>query len=75
MMMRSYTASVGARLSCPKSGARRPRSETSGETSGVGLRVVNCPSYHRGWIADMFCQVSNNPPTTDLPMYPRSNAP
>jgi len=35
------------------------------------LHVVNHTSYHRGFIADMFYQVPERPPTTDLPVFLR----
>ena len=38
------------------------------------LHVVNHTSYHRGFVADLFCQVPLRPPTTDLPVYLRGLA-
>ena len=35
------------------------------------LHVVNHTSYHRGFVADMFYQVPERPPTTDLPVFLR----
>ena len=35
------------------------------------LHVVNHTSYHRGFVADMFCQVPARPPVTDLTVYLR----
>ena len=35
------------------------------------LHVVNHTTYHRGFVADMFCQVPARPPLTDLPVYLR----
>jgi uncharacterized damage-inducible protein DinB len=37
----------------------------------VMLHVVNHTSYHRGFVADMFCQVPAQPPATDLPVFLR----
>jgi uncharacterized damage-inducible protein DinB len=41
------------------------------------LHIVNHTSYHRGFVGDLFYQVpgSHRPPTTDLPVYLRENAP
>lgn len=33
------------------------------------LHVVNHTSYHRGFVADLFCQVPARPPLTDLSVY------
>jgi uncharacterized damage-inducible protein DinB len=39
------------------------------------LHVVTHPSYHRGFVADLFYQVPGaRPPTTDLPVYLREGA-
>jgi uncharacterized damage-inducible protein DinB len=35
------------------------------------LHIVNHTSYHRGFVADLFCQVPARPPTTDLPVFLR----
>ena len=35
------------------------------------LHVVNHTSYHRGFVADMFCHVPSRPPVTDLTVYLR----
>ena len=35
------------------------------------LHLVNHTSYHRGFAADMFCQIPVRPPTTDLPVFLR----
>jgi len=35
------------------------------------MHVVNHTTYHRGFVADMFFQVPQRPPTTDLPVYMR----
>ena len=40
----------------------------------VMLHVVNHTSYHRGFVADLFCQVPARPPLTDLPVYLRQAA-
>ncbi len=37
--------------------------------SEVILHVVNHTSYHRGFVANLFCQVPARPPLTDLPVY------
>ena len=37
----------------------------------VVFHVVNHTSYHRGFVADMLCQVPVRPPTTDLPAFLR----
>ncbi len=37
--------------------------------SEVVLHVVNHTSYHRGFVADMFCQVPARPPLTDLSVF------
>ena len=37
------------------------------------LHVVNHTSYHRGFVADMFCQIPARPPLTDLPVFLSSN--
>jgi uncharacterized damage-inducible protein DinB len=39
----------------------------------IMLHVVNHTSYHRGFVADMFCQIPVRPPTTDLPVFLRDN--
>ncbi len=36
------------------------------------LHVVNHTTYHRGHIADMMCECSREPPTTDLPVFLKS---
>lgn len=41
----------------------------------VMLHVANHSSYHRGWVADMFYQVPQSPPVTDLPVFLRTCAP
>ena len=35
----------------------------------IVLHIVNHTTYHRGFVADLFCQVPARPPTTDLPVY------
>jgi uncharacterized damage-inducible protein DinB len=35
------------------------------------LHVVNHATYHRGFVADMFYQVTARPPATDLPVFLR----
>lgn len=35
------------------------------------LHLVNHTTYHRGFVADFFCQVPARPPTTDLTVYLR----
>jgi hypothetical protein len=35
------------------------------------LHVVNHKTYHRGYVADMFCQASSRPPAMDLPVFLR----
>ena len=35
----------------------------------ITLHVVNHTSYHRGFVADMFCQIPARPPQTDLPVF------
>lgn len=35
------------------------------------LHVVNHTTYHRGFVADLFCQVPAQPPLTDLTVYLR----
>lgn len=35
------------------------------------LHVVNHKTYHRGFVADMICQIPARPPTTDLPVFLR----
>jgi uncharacterized damage-inducible protein DinB len=35
------------------------------------LHVVNHTTYHRGFVADFFCQVPARPPTTDLTVFLR----
>ena len=35
------------------------------------LHVVNHKTYHRGYVADMLCQVPARPPTMDLPVFLR----
>ncbi len=37
--------------------------------SEIIFHVVNHTSYHRGFVADLFCQVLARPPLTDLPVY------
>ncbi len=37
--------------------------------SEIILHVVNHTSYHRGFVADLFCQVPARPPLTDLSVY------
>ncbi len=37
--------------------------------SEIVMHVVNHTSYHRGFVADMFCQVPVRPPLTDLPVF------
>jgi uncharacterized damage-inducible protein DinB len=37
--------------------------------SEIVLHVVNHTSYHRGFVADMFCQIPARPPLTDLPVF------
>jgi uncharacterized damage-inducible protein DinB len=37
--------------------------------SEIVLHVVNHTSYHRGFVADLFCQVPARPPLTDLPVF------
>lgn len=39
--------------------------------SEMVLHVVNHTTYHRGFVADMFCQVPGKAPVTDLPVYLR----
>ncbi|WP_144151580.1 DinB family protein [Paraburkholderia sp. BCC1885] len=39
--------------------------------SEMVLHVVNHTTYHRGFIADMFCQIPLKAPVTDLPVYLR----
>lgn len=39
--------------------------------SEMVLHVVNHNTYHRGFIADMFCQIPGKAPVTDLPVYLR----
>ncbi len=39
------------------------------------LHVVNHTSYHRGFVADLFCQVPARPPATDLPVFLRDARP
>ena len=41
---------------------------TKGE---ILLHVVNHTTYHRGFVADFFCQVPARPPTTDLTVFLR----
>jgi len=36
------------------------------------LHVVNHTTYHRGWVADLFFQVPARPPTTDFPVFLRT---
>ncbi len=42
--------------------------------SDIMLHVVNHTTYHRGFVADMFCQIPARPPLTDLPVYLREIA-
>jgi len=35
------------------------------------LHIANHTSYHRGFVADMFCQVPQRPPAMDLPVFLR----
>lgn len=37
----------------------------------IALHVVTHCSYHRGWVADLFFQVPEHPPSMDLPVYHR----
>jgi uncharacterized damage-inducible protein DinB len=37
------------------------------------LHVVNHTSYHRGFVADLFFQVPERPPLTDLPIFLREH--
>jgi uncharacterized damage-inducible protein DinB len=37
--------------------------------SEIVLHVINHTSYHRGFVADMFCQIPARPPLTDLPVF------
>jgi uncharacterized damage-inducible protein DinB len=39
--------------------------------SEMVLHVVNHTTYHRGFVADMFCQIPVKAPVTDLPVYAR----
>ena len=39
------------------------------------LHITNHTSYHRGFVAEMFCQVPARPPTTDLPVFLRDAPP
>ena len=39
------------------------------------LHVVNHTTYHRGFVADLFYQIPARPPTTDLPVFLREQAP
>jgi len=39
--------------------------------SEVLLHVVTHTNYHRGQVTDMMCQISTQPPVTDLPVYLR----
>ena len=48
----------------------KPGEMTRGE---ILLHVVNHTSYHRGFVADLFYQVSARPPTTDLPVFLREH--
>lgn len=34
------------------------------------LHIVNHGTYHRGWVSDLFFQIPNKPPTTDLCVFP-----
>jgi uncharacterized damage-inducible protein DinB len=49
-----------------------------GSTSGTLSRamcfthLVMHGSYHRGWIADMFCQAGARQPVADIPVYERA---
>jgi uncharacterized damage-inducible protein DinB len=38
------------------------------------LHVVNHTSYHRGFVADMFYQIPQRPPLTDIPVFLRETA-
>jgi uncharacterized damage-inducible protein DinB len=60
-------AALGERLSFTLIGGNR------GEMSRAEmlLHVVNHCTYHRGFVADLFCQVPARPPLTDLPVYLR----
>lgn len=40
----------------------------------IMLHVVNHTSYHRGFVADLFCQIPLRPPVTDLPVFLRESA-
>lgn len=40
----------------------------------VIFHVVNHTSYHRGFVADLFFQISARPPLTDLPIFLRETA-
>jgi uncharacterized damage-inducible protein DinB len=40
----------------------------------VMLHVVNHTSYHRGFVADMFYQIPQRPPLTDIPVFLRETA-
>jgi uncharacterized damage-inducible protein DinB len=35
----------------------------------IVMHLVNHTSYHRGFVADMFCQIPARPPLTDLPVF------
>jgi uncharacterized damage-inducible protein DinB len=35
------------------------------------LHIFNHTTYHRGFVAQMFCEIPARPPTTDLPVYLR----
>jgi len=37
--------------------------------SDIILHMVNHTSYHRGFVADMFCQIPARPPLTDLTVF------
>ena len=37
--------------------------------SDIVMHVVNHTSYHRGFVADMFCQIPARPPLTDRPVF------
>ena len=39
--------------------------------SEILLHIVNHTTYHRGFVADLFCQIPVRPPTTDLPVFLR----
>ena len=41
----------------------------------IALHLVNHTTYHRGFVADMLCQASVHPPTTDLTVFIRDVPP